>query len=84
MKQFLISISTPSPSRTWRTVTATDYERAAHSAREAAKAEPGLRNQVLRITVYDRRETIDPEAPTEWVAIFGLVDTLKRTHSGNL
>lgn len=84
MKKYLTSINTPAGSRTWKMIEAADHERAAHSAREVAKTEPGLRNQVLRITVYDRRETVDPEAPTEWVAIWGLVDDLKKLHSGNL
>lgn len=84
MKKYLVSIATPAPSRTWRTVEAADHERAAHSARTAANADPCLRGKLLRITVYEHRETADPAAWSEWVAVWGLIDAQTKLHSGNL
>lgn len=84
MKTFLVSTATPSGLRKWNRVTAIDYERAANSAREAAKADAVLSKHLLRITVYQQDPTPELSGGPEWYAVFGLIDTGLKTHAGNL
>lgn len=84
MYRFLVSVATPSGLRKWYHLEAADFERAAHSARTQAKGDPDLRKHLLRITTYQPNTDQTDKVGPLWIAVFGLIDTGDKLHSGNL